>query len=89
MYRNINPYNAATGYIRFNVFLMCAAPGYIPDSACVLYFVNKLSSEVSQSDECIQKYVIAYSNILSTVLKTITYIKMMYMAWSEFEIESF
>ena len=33
----------------------------------VLYvFVNKLSSEVSQSYECIQKYIIAYSNIFST-----------------------
>ena len=33
----------------------------------VLYvFVNKLSSEVSQSYECIQKYIIPYSNIFST-----------------------
>ena len=33
----------------------------------VLYvFVNKLSSEVSQSYECIQKYIIAYSNMFST-----------------------
>ena len=33
----------------------------------VLYvFVNKLWSEVSHSYECIQKYIIAYSNIFST-----------------------
>ena len=33
----------------------------------VLYvFVNKLSSEVSQSYECIQKYSIAYANIFSS-----------------------
>ena len=47
-------------------FLLLCASGYIRDSARVYVFVNKLSSEVNQSDECIKKYVISYSNIVST-----------------------
>ena len=45
--------------IRF--LLLCAAPGYIRIVLIFYVFENRLSSEVNQSDECIQKYVIVYS----------------------------